>query len=397
MLSTLSEDKINKDRVYEAHKKLSKVKDEHKIWVNPLLIACQRGQLARSDFQYFFSQYYFYSKNFTKLLAAGMINCDSDYYRSRLSQNLWEEGGGQDIELRHAEIFRRFLVNHLNITLTDIQFELTTESFFKQYLSLCLSSGPAECAAVLSFATEGIVAKLYTCFKSGLEQAGITGDALDFFNIHIECDDDHALTLEEMALSYFDEGDWLEKCNKAITKALDLRDAFFSYIYQNIQFQKFNTLIEKIAKPKNWANQPYVNIGEVYSNIQLTNNRLYQNNVLNIEHPISFTVDRVPFGADVLDPRLVCIPVNCCNELHSHAHETVFLILSGEGEVLINENTLPIKEGDLIFVPRWSKHQTRNIGDKELKFFAVTDFGFTKRLSGNSESVYRLNKENVSI
>ena len=60
-----------------------------------------------------------------------MFKCDDDYYRSRLAENLWEEGGGQDIELRHAEIYRRFLKNHLQISLNDIKFEPYTELFFK--------------------------------------------------------------------------------------------------------------------------------------------------------------------------------------------------------------------------------------------------------------------------
>ena len=38
-----------------------------------------------------------------------MTSLESDLFRSLLSENLWEEGGGCEPEKRHAEIFRRFL------------------------------------------------------------------------------------------------------------------------------------------------------------------------------------------------------------------------------------------------------------------------------------------------
>src|SRR3990167_1269801 len=99
----------------EALKKLTLLRDQHPIWQNPLLLSCQAGWLRFKDFQYLFSQYYLYSRNFTRFLAAVMVNCESDYHRSLLSENLWEEGGGIEIEKRHAEIFRVFLKQHLQV------------------------------------------------------------------------------------------------------------------------------------------------------------------------------------------------------------------------------------------------------------------------------------------
>lgn len=371
----------------EFSKKLNEIKDNHKIWSNPLLEACKIGTLTFADFQLFFSQYYFYSKNFTKLLAAAMLNSDNDYFRSKLSANLWEEGGGQDIKLRHTEIFRKFLREQLQISIENIHFESYSKYFFKQYLDLCLKSSPAECAAILAFGTEGIVPRWYTIIKNGLLNLGLTEDVLEFFNIHIVCDDMHTQTLEEITLSYSKKDYWLDRCKKAITKALDLRDEFFSNIYNDIKSNKFTELLEKIAHPINTVENKLTPIKALKSSININNDQLYRNQ--DLEKNINFSVERVSFNADVLDPRIVHIPSGFNNELHSHAHETVFFIIDGMGEVVVDGVAIPVKHGDIVYVPRWALHQTRNTGKTELKFFAVTDYGLTKRLPQNTEFGYR--------
>src|SRR5262245_25316234 len=56
---------------------------EHPFWQNRLFKACTAGHLTKDDFKFIYGQYYLYSKNFTRYLAALMANCDSDYHRSR--------------------------------------------------------------------------------------------------------------------------------------------------------------------------------------------------------------------------------------------------------------------------------------------------------------------------
>lgn len=366
-------------------KHLNAIKNSHHIWSNQLLQDCENGLLSLTDFKFLFTQYYYYSRNFTKLLAAAMIKCDSDYYRSKLSENLWEEGGGQEVELRHAEIFRKFLKESLKISLDTVIFEHYSQYFFNQYLQNCLNADPAACMAMLSFATEGIVARLYTIFKKGLLKAGLTEQEVTFFNIHIECDDDHAQTLEEMALSYSKEEGWLKKCEQAIITTLNLREQFFSNIYKSLQLNNLTSLIATITSPNSAVENK---LRHLTSNLNNLNVNLYQND--DTEKSIRFSVDRVPFNADVLDPRIVTIPPGYSNELHRHAHETVILGITGSGEVVIDNQVIPLHAGNIVYVPRWSKHQTRNTGNQDLKFFAVTDFGLTKRFRQNSETSYRL-------
>jgi pyrroloquinoline quinone (PQQ) biosynthesis protein C len=120
---------------------LQALRDRHAFWDSPLA-ACAKGSLSREDFKFIFSQYYCYARNFTRYLSAAMANCEDDYYRSRLTENLWEESGEKDIEQRHAQILRRFLREGLDIEIDRIEFLPATESFVREYLDFCLRSHP---------------------------------------------------------------------------------------------------------------------------------------------------------------------------------------------------------------------------------------------------------------
>ncbi|MBM4357299.1 MAG: cupin domain-containing protein [Deltaproteobacteria bacterium] len=100
---------------------------------------------------------------------------------------------------------------------------------------------------------------------------------------------------------------------------------------------------------------------------------------------IDFAVDRLAFpDLQVMDPRVVRIAPGKRNEFHKHAHESLFVVLEGEGEVRIGERTLPVKQGDVAFVPRWIFHQSCNTStERELVILAITDFGFTSALLGD--------------
>lgn len=106
---------------------------------------------------------------------------------------------------------------------------------------------------------------------------------------------------------------------------------------------------------------------------------------------IDFTVHRLPFpGLQVFDPRVVRIAPGACNERHRHAHESLFLVLEGEGELVLGARSLALSRGALAFVPRWLMHQTRNVGASPLVVLALTDFGFTSAVLGDYDARTRL-------
>ncbi len=128
---------------------------------------------------------------------------------------------------------------------------------------------------------------------------------------------------------------------------------------------------------------------EFVRNSDSVSNMMYSNH--NEKLNIEFNVERLAFpGLQTMDPRIVRIPPGRNNERHRHAHETIFVALEGEGEVLIGEARVPLKNGGIAFVPRWLFHQTINTGNVTLVLLAITDFGFTSAVLGDYDRRTRL-------
>lgn len=113
-----------------------------------------------------------------------------------------------------------------------------------------------------------------------------------------------------------------------------------------------------------------------------------RNDKLNID----FKVERLAFPEiQTMDPRVLRIAPGTSNEYHKHAHESLFVILQGEGEVRVGDAWSPVKAGGVAFVPRWIFHQTRNASaTEELVILAITDFGFTSAVLGDYDKRTRL-------
>jgi quercetin dioxygenase-like cupin family protein len=107
---------------------------------------------------------------------------------------------------------------------------------------------------------------------------------------------------------------------------------------------------------------------------------------------VDFQVHRLPFeGLQALDPRLIRIPPGACNEKHRHAHESIFVVLEGEAEILVGSEWLRVNSGGIAFAPRWIVHQSRNVSAKhELVLLAITDFGLTSSVLGDYDHQTRL-------
>ena len=360
---------------------------EHPFWTSPLLAGFAQGAFSKTDLAYIYSQYHHYSRSFTKFIAAVMANCESDLFRAQLSENLWEEGGGCEPDRRHAQIFRNFLTRSLGVEDPEkLDYAPYTRNFVREYLVTCMRAEPMAGAAFLSLGTEGIVARMYEIMLKGLRSAGLPDEELEFFHLHIGCDDEHAVTLENMMASYADQPGWFEACWRACDHALSLRAEFFANIFNALQISRVGPILDRMqahqSLARGVADELLVHRGadqgpQLYAN---------QNERLNID----FTVERMPMQAEVLDPRMVRIPPGKFNEKHKHAHETLIHILAGVGQVVIDERVLPVGPGDSVLVPRWAMHQTQNLGATEMKFLAVTDFNLSSRAYLGNPTDYRL-------
>jgi len=359
---------------------LKNAQAEHPFWRNRFFKACTAGHLSKADFQFFFGQYYLYNQNFTRYLAALMANAENDYHRARLSENLWEEGGGLEKDKRHAEIFRKFLREALEIDIEKTDYLDATRFYVREYLDFTLRSHPAAGSAFLSLGTEGIVSRMYTIMVEGMLKAGIPEEYLTFFRIHIGCDDEHAETLEDMMLSYMHTPDWYNTCLSSMNYALSLRHRFFESLYDAIQGRKLQGVMSRIQARRSLAPQ-YPEPHMIRFSAGQRGASVYDNE--NERQNVQVSVERLPFKSEIIETRVVRIPAGKLNERHKHAHEMVLFVAQGKGRVHVNESIVDVQPGDTVFIPRWSQHQTQNTGDAEMVLMAFTDYGLTRRAYAN--------------
>ncbi len=159
-------------------------------------------------------------------------------------------------------------------------------------------------------------------------------------------------------------------------------------VFGDMQIGRIGELLQRISDQKSLTTAS--SSAELISSLHdvgLT--ALYDNKVDELN--IDFSVQILPFDLEVLDPRIVRIRPQKANEMHRHAHETVFIFLEGEGKVIVDQFENAVKPGDFAFIPRWCNHQSVNTGDSDLVFLAVADFGLTgKSFVGNYLKTARL-------
>ena len=362
-----------KDMLVELHRR----RDEHPMWEGRFLRFMVHGAFTREDLKYVFGQYFHYSRNFTRYISALMTRCPDDLSRARLSQNLWDEGGGAEPSRRHSQIYRDFLRDAFGIIDADeIPCESYTATFVREYLDFCLNADPLAAAAFLSLGTESIVPRLYMMFIEGLRRAGIPDAMLEFFHLHVSVDDEHAVTLEQMMCTQSHEPHWLETCGRAADRALSLRARFFHDLMRAVQFRRIHEAVDRVQEHVSLV-PPGVREMDLLLRAEEPRGILYEN--VDERRCVDFEVQTIPFRCETLEPRIVRIEPHRRNERHRHAHETFYYVLQGCGRIAVDESVLMVKAGDMAFVPRWSLHQTANDGDEPMLVLAVTDFAFTSK------------------
>ncbi len=151
--------------------------------------------------------------------------------------------------------------------------------------------------------------------------------------------------------------------------------------YQGLRQNRISALTDKIQAKRSLQEQPGVAM-KLSSGLGLRTER-------DDKRRQEFSVARLPCDGQTLDPRIVRIAPGKYNNLHRHAHETLFCLLQGEGEVLVGTNWVPVKAGEAVFAPRWAMHQTHNIGTTELVMYAITDYYLSNQvfIGANSTTV----------
>ncbi|HEY9619896.1 MAG TPA: cupin domain-containing protein [Crinalium sp.] len=78
------------------------------------------------------------------------------------------------------------------------------------------------------------------------------------------------------------------------------------------------------------------------------------------------------------------VPVGQISTLHSLTTSEVYYILSGTGEMYIDDEVRPVEAGDAIYIPPNAKQRIRNTGTEPLVFICMVDPAWRKE----DETIY---------
>src|SRR5262249_45405386 len=153
---------------------------------------------------------------------------------------------------------------------------------------------------------------------------------------------------EQLMASYAHEPHWFETCARAANHALELRLRFFEDLTRSLQLRRVQDKLERV---QNHASLAPAELEEkaILHHVDDDRDALYENRDERL--CVDFNVAKIPFDAEVLDPRIVRIAPHRRNERHRHAHETFYYIMQGSGRIAVDGAVVAVGPGDMAFVP----------------------------------------------
>ncbi|WP_456639258.1 TenA family transcriptional regulator [Bradyrhizobium sp. USDA 10063] len=167
---------------------------------HPFLQGCAEGTVTLDQLQVFLIQHGKYSKYFTRYLCALISQLDESDDVLKLAENLTEElGYGPEAEVRtpHSRIYAAMLKD-FGIDILTHETNPETQNLIDTMFMLCRQPRGTAGLGAMCLGAEGLVPAMYARIIQGFQHHGIDLRRLEFFSIHIECDDDHAATMYDI-------------------------------------------------------------------------------------------------------------------------------------------------------------------------------------------------------
>lgn len=198
---------------------------------HPFVRRCASGEASLAALTMFLGQHGKYGACFTRYLCALISNLYDGDDVQRLASNLAEELGmaGGHVE-PHSRIYARML-SDFGIDLKHTPTLPGTQALIDTMFDYCRRRNPAYGLAALCLGAESIVPALYRDLMQGFTACGIAPERLEFFRIHIECDDGHSEIMRDI-LARMLEQDPRQRdfVHEASTRLIRARLNFFTNI-----------------------------------------------------------------------------------------------------------------------------------------------------------------------
>lgn len=192
---------------------------------------CREGQVHLDELKAFLVQQGLYSAYFTRYLCALMSNLSSNKHILDLAQNLFEELGLHGNNSRPHHIIYREMLNRFSLTLEHQTPFRGTSILTNAMFRYCRNTNPSFGLGALCLGAEALVPGFYSDIMDGFIQCGVPEEHLEFFTLHIDCDDSHAETIRDiMATLATETPDEIENMVVAGRELVMARRAFLSSI-----------------------------------------------------------------------------------------------------------------------------------------------------------------------
>lgn len=196
----------------------------------PFLTACREGNVTREALMKFVAQQYFYSRHFTRYLCALLSNIEDDSDRRELTENLLDETGlGKEKGVPHSVLYRQML-EKLGVDPSRHEMLPQTRELIDVMSESCRNPNSAVGLGALCLGAEAIVPHVYTQIVQGFQSRGVPKEMLEFFLLHIGCDDEHAITMRNIIERQLVTKDQKSALRCSAARAIAARTRFFEAI-----------------------------------------------------------------------------------------------------------------------------------------------------------------------
>jgi len=166
-----------------------------RVLEHPFLTKCADGSISMQQLNNFLAQHGKYSSYFTRYLCALMSQLEDGNDVLQLASNLAEELGCTTKDtVPHSRIYAD-LLEHFEIRATEHKPYPQTQNLIDTMFMLCRQPGGFAGLGALALGAEALVPALYARIVDGFRNHGVPDSSLQFFLIHMECDDGHADTM----------------------------------------------------------------------------------------------------------------------------------------------------------------------------------------------------------
>jgi pyrroloquinoline quinone (PQQ) biosynthesis protein C len=166
---------------------------------HPFLAGCADGRTTLDQLRAFLVQHGKYSRHFTRCLCALISQLDESEDVLRLAQNLAEElgFGAAAGRIPHSRIYAD-LLRDFDLDLDAHPVNPETQNLIDTMHMLCRQPHGSAGLGAMCLGAEALVPAVYARLLEGFRHCGVDERRLEFFTIHIACDDDHAATMQAM-------------------------------------------------------------------------------------------------------------------------------------------------------------------------------------------------------